>query len=1228
MQRTLFEQIKAVVQDQTQRVGVIVSNLHGPATVAGASSSSPAAQAWFVATMPASSLPTFSAFYHAFTLEAPSVTTQAASEGQLVVPRAGAIPPKSVVFLSASVELDAARSVPLDVLCPGYEVALYRGAALLASGRDRLHAAPRLPGGRTPLTLLLFGGGGSIQVTVPTDVALLADARTPQAPVLSDLTFFDLDPARGRFLNRLTWGNAPEAAAWGVYRAETTALGAIYNTSLSGNEAILRLPGSPSVTVDEVAYAAFGLAGQITAVATGTETSGDPYTELTLTVSDEAPTEAAGWNGQTYFQPSAFHPLATLGNAGASTVQFDDTALQVDAVYLYALTAFGLLGARAESDYSAVCWIYTNDTEAPAGITSPLARTSGDVVTLDFISPTDPDYAGLRVYGPYPVDGTETIQRPASLDVALRIQTTTSEGPGLADQISFRAPAGAANVAFLFATFDRMGNEQAATDAWAWTYGGALPVFQMEYAQDDAGTGAHATFDPAVDLYARQSGDAGQTWTDWFRIVGESGDPGGAGPYTDYIFTSAPIGTTPATPTGDPPSAPAGSPAVTWGDAPPVYDVTTDVLWMSEGDRRGSDDALLSAWSTPVPLTGAQGPAGTDFSPPGITITQVALSAAEARTLTRVQVDATVSGAGRSIQTLTYRIGAGTETAVANGGTIDVPRGTSQLQDRWLYLTATSNDGISRTVSFLVDFDRLPGFSSVSAPVPIYSGSAVVGWRIDGVVDDDARSLRVTVPAGVSVRSDSVPPVSSGVLSLGSTKSFSLCLDQTAGSQGRLFLTPCSTTDGTGTQSDGTAGEPWGEELRLAPRTAVTLKEETSTRRRLTLQTDPPTGRIYVQAIRASSGTAVPTYLRTAGGTLDPASATTAERSAAGPALTLYVDLLDATGEDVLVQYYAVASSVTESLHQLRLDTDDAPEVTLSATGDANVLTVTATPDDDLVYWKLWARRASWPTTDGTETGMPLDSYLYLNGSQQDRTVSWWAKEGTWYLLARAYDRAGAYTQASWSGDVSATASTAAALSAITTTREDNATGADYHLLSWSHNAAITSTSGHQVEILEGRTVKTTVDASLDAAEIETPEQKTSTEANAVFRQYDYTLRLLDSLGTVITSYPTSVSGYYDNGTVTVTPPSEVPDTPTLSVQTNGGYSVSATWGNTSEQWQIDFDWGQNGTYGYATGTLAPSMNTLTQYYAADAIEADLRVRYTNAAGAGNWSSPGRVIFS
>ncbi len=117
----------------------------------------------------------------------------------------------------------------------------------------------------------------------------------------------------------------------------------------------------------------------------------------------------------------------------------------------------------------------------------------------------------------------------------------------------------------------------------------------VEYSTDGTGTGGgawHSTF-TAGDEFARWKIGTGGTWTDAFRIVGETGE---GGDYTDFIFRRA--ATQPATPTGDSPSG--------WSDAPPSG---TDPLWASTGTKNAAG-ALQGSWSTPVRIDGPKGDKG------------------------------------------------------------------------------------------------------------------------------------------------------------------------------------------------------------------------------------------------------------------------------------------------------------------------------------------------------------------------------------------------------------------------------------------------------------------------------------------------------------------------------------------------------------------------------------------------------------------------------------------
>ncbi|MFA5712464.1 hypothetical protein, partial [Mycolicibacterium sp.] len=127
---------------------------------------------------------------------------------------------------------------------------------------------------------------------------------------------------------------------------------------------------------------------------------------------------------------------------------------------------------------------------------------------------------------------------------------------------------------------------------------------ELRYSGPLAGENISTTFNPSLHVWA-QFRRADQSWpADWARIVGEDGDPGADGVYFDYRFRVA--ATQPATPTGANPAS--------WSDSPPAHDPDAgDILWMTRALKNAADGSLLGAWSTPVQMTGPQGPTG----PPG-----------------------------------------------------------------------------------------------------------------------------------------------------------------------------------------------------------------------------------------------------------------------------------------------------------------------------------------------------------------------------------------------------------------------------------------------------------------------------------------------------------------------------------------------------------------------------------------------------------------------------------
>ncbi len=129
-------------------------------------------------------------------------------------------------------------------------------------------------------------------------------------------------------------------------------------------------------------------------------------------------------------------------------------------------------------------------------------------------------------------------------------------------------------------------------DGAAGAAGEAGDSYTVEYSVDGV-SNWHPTFNPAADLYARTLVNGGSP-SSAFRIVGEKGDDGDDGNYTEYVFKRA--ATQPATPAGN-------TPDNTWFDAPPAAGAFGEVLWISRGTKTGAG-VLVGTWSPPVQVEG------------------------------------------------------------------------------------------------------------------------------------------------------------------------------------------------------------------------------------------------------------------------------------------------------------------------------------------------------------------------------------------------------------------------------------------------------------------------------------------------------------------------------------------------------------------------------------------------------------------------------------------------
>src|SRR5690606_398856 len=93
-----------------------------------------------------------------------------------------------------------------------------------------------------------------------------------------------------------------------------------------------------------------------------------PYTRITVRVSLEAPDDLQEWVGEYYLRPGPLQSLTRVTYSGTDVIQWDDTDVKHGRVYVYAVTAFGIINQSTESDYSKLEWALSTDETPPGPI--------------------------------------------------------------------------------------------------------------------------------------------------------------------------------------------------------------------------------------------------------------------------------------------------------------------------------------------------------------------------------------------------------------------------------------------------------------------------------------------------------------------------------------------------------------------------------------------------------------------------------------------------------------------------------------------------------------------------------------------------------------------------------------------------------------------------------------------------------------------------------------------
>lgn len=561
---------------------------------------------------------------------------------------------------------------------------------------------------------------------------------------------------------------------------------------------------------------------------------------------------------------------------------------------------------------------------------------------------------------------------------------------------------------------------------------------------------------------------------------------------------------------------------------------------------------------------------------------------------------------------------------VPNGGTISVPRATNDSGDRTLRLKAISTNGLTDERTITVDYDTTPEIGVVTEATPIYVNGVQTGWRLRGTADDDTRAVTILLTAGLTVGAGTSPGVVSGGMywmDTRSLKAFTIELTQAAGDKGTATITPREFYD---TTNPGVGGQPFILTLERAAVSTASVREMSATQRDVTLTANPATATINY---------------RVNGGTWQAAIGKVT--------FSVYVDLAD----QIVEWYSTTVLGTIEQTKRLVVDRDNAPNITSAVLTESspNNAHLELGFDDDVVYYRVWARRNAYPTPSGTLASItlntsgvtpeqPLEKFIRYDSGMEKNSLDWRAGgtgdgTSTWYVVIRAYDDVGNFKQALRSVLINGAPPAAGALANVRAQTNTEST-LRYNDVLWDHNATVEA-GGYTVTIREnaiqvaiGRDAKlehtgTNVTALVGGFHLQKAGASPS-DPGAQFLTFNYEVDLRrTSDNSLVATYTASMSDWYAAGGSGGggAAPTEIPNT---LASFGEALQARGTWNNTNATTSIHLEWERwNGSayvlyqgYDLAAGTAT---HTQTGLIAGDLFR--FRLRYYNGYGNGTYSA-------
>lgn len=436
----LLDELKALVHNQTQKLGTPVANIHGAAQSPVVALSGAEQSTWLALHIPGRRLASLEAFYAAFSATDTRNTRVLDTTTGAVVARYDGID-STTVLLRGAAEVTHPRSFSLAVQTgdqqADFVVAL--DGRVVRTGVGGGEVALYLEPGAHVIEVL--ANSTVVGVQVPKDLRIRGDFERIPTPVWRSITTGYLDNVQGQAVVNLSWFVDQRAGGWRILRRQLESVSGIedlgsVNTNL---EFVVKLAGdqTAALILGEELYAMHSFMGTILELFVE-----GASTIVRLRLPGDLLATSPFWVGLTATK-GRFTEVQRVGRTQAvGDVSWSDVGVTAGVSYDYALQAWGFVDSNTWSPRSEIRPIRAGDTTAPAAIvfapTYPKALNKQAIVK--FTTPADTDYAGVKVYYRQKHTGTATSGTANSitntgasfptLDATWRVRITSGTGEG------------------------------------------------------------------------------------------------------------------------------------------------------------------------------------------------------------------------------------------------------------------------------------------------------------------------------------------------------------------------------------------------------------------------------------------------------------------------------------------------------------------------------------------------------------------------------------------------------------------------------------------------------------------------------------------------------------------------------------------------------------------------------------------------------------------------------